>query len=65
MLQGGTHGMSNSIEKSTNLDLIFIACSDVGDGPTSLLLDTFLVIMGEKCQQTWQSLIVASVPSSP
>jgi hypothetical protein len=26
---------------------------------------TFLVIMGEKCQQTWQSLIVASVPSSP
>jgi hypothetical protein len=46
------------MQKSPYLDLILVACSDVGDGPASLLLYAFLVIMGEKCQQTRKSLII-------
>jgi hypothetical protein len=58
LLSDGTHRKGNLMQKSPYLDLILVACSDVGDGPASLLLYAFLVIMGEKCQQTWKSLII-------
>jgi hypothetical protein len=58
LLSDGTHRKVNLMQKSPYLDLILVACSDVGDGPASLLLYAFLVIMGEKCQQTWKSLII-------
>jgi hypothetical protein len=58
LLSDGTHRKGNLIQKSPYLDLILVPCSDVGDGPASLLLYAFLVIMGEKCQQTWKSLII-------
>jgi hypothetical protein len=58
LLSDGTHRKGNLMQKSPYLDLILVACSDVGDGPASLLLYAFLVIMGEKCQQTRKSLII-------
>jgi hypothetical protein len=58
LLSDGTHRKGNLMQKSPYLDLILVACSDVGDGPARLLLYAFLVIMGEKCQQTWKSLII-------
>lgn len=35
------------------LDLLLVSCCDVGDCPTSFLLDTLLVIVREECQEAW------------
>lgn len=40
------------------LNLFLVPSSDVGNGPASLLLDALLVVVGQKCEQTWQSLVV-------
>jgi hypothetical protein len=45
-------------EYRTNLNLILISSSNIGDGPTGFLLDALFVVVSKKTKEAWKCLVV-------
>jgi hypothetical protein len=50
------HGLFK--EYRTNLNLILISSSNIGDGPTGFLLDALFVVVSKKTKEAWKCLVV-------
>ncbi|KAF5772648.1 hypothetical protein HanXRQr2_Chr13g0579671 [Helianthus annuus] len=41
-----------------NLDLFFVASSDVRDSPAGFFLDALFVVIGQQAQQAWECTVL-------
>ncbi len=44
--------------RGTNLNLILISSSNVGNSPTGFLLDALFVVVSKKYKEAWKCLVV-------
>jgi hypothetical protein len=44
--------------RGTNLNLILISSSNIGNSPTGFLLDALFVVVSKKYKEAWECLVV-------